>query len=93
MKSRSQEKTRPLKNKTNNMDIEFDNGALDLLFEETSYEYIREKLPNTKMMRKCLENHLNLFIPPKNDFSYKQGVNYFLKEKKFLSMDEIEPIE
>jgi len=75
------------------MDVEFDNGALDLLFEETSYEYIREKLPNTKMMRKCLENHLNLFIPPKNDFSYKQGVNYFLKEKKFLSMDEIEPIE
>ena len=44
------------------------------------------------MMRRCLESHLKLFIPPKSDFTYKLGVNYFLKKKKFLSMDEIKPI-
>ena len=75
------------------MEVEYDNEDFNILFEETSYEYIREKLPNTKTMRKCLEKHLNLFIPPKNDFTYKLGVNYFLKEKKFLSMNEIKPIE
>jgi hypothetical protein len=45
------------------------------------------------MMMRCLENHLGLYIPPKNDFTYKQGVNYFLKKKKFLSFDEIKRIE
>ena len=46
------------------------NGNLDFNFKQISYEHIREKLPNVQMMRDCLEDHLDLYIPPKSDFTY-----------------------